>query len=321
MIGKKRAVAMAARMSSATPSAPISSPLRCRSSRSSSSDSSMIDSIRGPRRSSIIASSSARAAADVGSPPVKSSTLRPSRFTKPVRRPSTSSGTSSGWASPKVRLAAGDGLGEVGASLLQLGHGNGPRLGIASHSRHNSRVASSISSLAGTTKRTASAARSPARTSPTKSGIARRVHQVHQTRSVGDRRGREGCDGVGSPRARRPGVRAATRRSKRADFPAPAGPTSTTLRICSGDSGSRVSASSLAMTLPCRPRRPEHKRAFEGVRGDCAPRRGGGVRIRPGTAGYASDPVNGREGQTCQNEIRWCARFMISASPPGSADR
>ena len=67
--------------------------------------------------------------------------------------------------------AASNRLVEVGPGLLELGHRIARGMFVVSHSRHRKRVASSISSLADTTNKTASAARRPARTSPTKSGL------------------------------------------------------------------------------------------------------------------------------------------------------
>ena len=68
MIGKKRAVATAARRSGKTMSKSICSPLRCRSSSVSSSDSSMIDSISGSQYSSMISASVSSGSRETGSP-------------------------------------------------------------------------------------------------------------------------------------------------------------------------------------------------------------------------------------------------------------
>ena len=80
---------------------------------------------------------------------------------------------------------------------------------VVSHSRHSSRVASSISSLADTTNSTASAARSPARTSPTKSGLPGVSSRLMIDVTAAMEAAPSDCDGAGSPRTCRAGVRAA----------------------------------------------------------------------------------------------------------------
>ena len=285
----------------------------------------MIDSISGPRRSSISASSSASGSRDVGSAPVKSKTLRRSRLMQPVRLPSSlSSGTSSGCASPNVRRQRATVSAKSARACSSLVTATARGLSIAAHSRHNSRVASSISSFAGTTNSTASAARRPARTSPTKSGVPRGVEQIDHARPAGHRGGDQGV------RRARLAARVATRQAG-GDQPLEQGRLPGPRRSDEDDVADLLGrfwfACSIESPLPMAhlfvPRRPEHKRGSrESCAGDWAPKAGRWrCAIRPGTAGYASDPVNGREGQACQNEIRSVRSLTISASPPGSADR
>ena len=170
-IGKNRAVAIAARRSVATVSNSMSSPFRCRSSSTSSSDSSMIDSISGPRRSSISSSSSASGSRAVAAPSRYSATVRRSRLTSRTMLPSLSTGMSIGWASPNTRWQCATVWSKSARACSSLVTATARGSPITAHSRQSNRVASSMSSsLAATTNNAASAARSPARTSPTKSG-------------------------------------------------------------------------------------------------------------------------------------------------------
>ena len=158
---------------------------------------------------------------------------------QPVRLPSSlTSGTSSGCASPNVRRQRATVSAKSARACSSLVTATARGLSIAAHSRHNSRVASSISSFGRHDEQDRVGG---AQTGPHLAdevgvpGVSSRLitHAPLATEAAA----RE-CDGLGSPRTWRFGKRAAISRSNRADFPAPAGPTRTTLRICSGDLGS-----------------------------------------------------------------------------------
>ena len=124
--GKNRAVAMAARRSAATVSNSISSPFRCRSSSSSSSDSSMIDSISGPRRSSIRAASSASGGAHDGRAVAVVGDGAPQQVDQPGQAAVGEQRDLDRLGVTEHAPAARDGLVEVAAGLLQLGDRHGP---------------------------------------------------------------------------------------------------------------------------------------------------------------------------------------------------
>ena len=123
----------------------------------------------------------------------------------------------------------------------------------AAHSSHSSWVAPSTPSTAEMTNRAASAALSPARRSPTKSaypGVSMRLILTPSTTTGASDRETERCWRTSAssksltvvPSSTRPArgtAPVATRRdSSSVVFPDPLGPTSTTLRMCSGRSAS-----------------------------------------------------------------------------------
>ncbi len=99
------------------------------------------------------------------------------------------------------------------------------------HSCHSARLCASAPSAAETTKRAASAALSPARTSPTKSGLPGASRRVSTTFPVSTVAARSPVVGSVPPRGERPGTTASTTWSNSRDFPDPLGPTRTTLRM------------------------------------------------------------------------------------------
>ena len=104
------------------------------------------------------------------------------------------------------------------------------------HSRQSATVVGSISSPAGTTNTAASAARSPARSSPTKSGWPGASRRLICTSLAGiDASVREAPRSGVSLSPRYPSTRARRRCSNRVVFPEPLAPTRTTLRTSSGD--------------------------------------------------------------------------------------
>ena len=114
--------------------------------------------------------------------------------------PSSISGAPTGWTSPKTRrqraIVSSKSARDCSSLVTAIARG----IFVVSHSRHSMRVASSISSLADTTNKTASAARRPARTSPTKSGLPGLSSRLIITSPLAIDAAPSDCDGAGSPR-------------------------------------------------------------------------------------------------------------------------
>src|SRR4051794_32909675 len=106
---------------------------------------------------------------------------------------------------------------------------------MAASSCQSSAGAPSMQSAAEMTKIAASAARSPARSSPTKSGTPGASMRLTVSPLLSKEAAARPTDRSRSPSCgRRPGTRVATRWSNSVDLPAPPGPTRTTLRMSSG---------------------------------------------------------------------------------------
>src|SRR4051794_32914837 len=128
---------------------------------------------------------------------------------------------------------------------------------MAASSCQSSAGAPSMQSAAEMTKIAASAARSPARSSPTKSGTPGASMRLTVSPLLSKEAAARPTDRSRSPSCgRRPGTRVATRWSNSVDLPAPPGPTRTTLRMSSGVRGwgagvDSVFAAPLLTPPPC----------------------------------------------------------------------
>ena len=131
----------------------------------------------------------------------------------------------------------------------------------SAHSCQSARLDASAPSAAETTKRAASAALSPARTSPTKSGLPGASRRVSTTVPVSTVAARRPVVGSVRPRAERPGTRASTTWSKSRDFPEPLGPTRTTLRRWVGPVTVGADEATLLMAPTFLLLPPRHKRS------------------------------------------------------------
>ena len=175
-----------------------------------------------------------------------SSEASDSRSSSPVTvvaGPSGWTGRASGCASPKTRRQVATVSSKSARACSRRVTAMARGIPTAEHSRHSILVASSTPSAPETTKRAASAALSPARTSPTKSGLPGVSTRLTTTSPLAKLAATSPVDAArSSSLGRRPSTRAATRCSKSVLLPAPGGPTSTTLRICCGLLGAGASS-------------------------------------------------------------------------------